>query len=613
VIREQKGAVDESNKLIESTAKKASANAEKIQDALNNTLSLSMTVDDAAKGAKLLADESKKKADQAAKDKSADAEELSKKAKDDAQFSAQANDVAGKAKAAVERLRKASADAETQVTGLKKLAEESKTAVEAREKQVSGLEAKLKPYSDSVDAAEKQEAEAKSKVSEQDADAILKKKYDQLGGDDELSKALAAEDKTFETASEKYRAQAKDWYKDTTRKLDDYKPTVEDSVKRCEKMVPQAEEWLKREEPLAEQAKKAAEALGNKLDTPPGKELLYEISQQTDLIAKIKTGHDEDKAELEKAKAAKFALDERYRAVNQQNSANEKYIEDRRTEVNNLLQMENMTLEQKVDYLQRKPKVVRDRIQKQMEDEIARIVRMSVADTQDEEATFRPAPDTSLPTAIDWKAINDKIAKYQSMSLDDLKKDDPALFDVNQEYLKAGGDQALLDKRVAEWKTKESMDEIGQKRMGDAQLKRSEQMRADFDKANKAAVEARQAKQKHDDFRAAVEARFAELKKKVKPNIFPPLADLSDKERAEYQLLEKQVQRLKTNSDNFIGIEVMDSFGKNTANALIEKDRQLYEQMQSRHRKPLPKPTSEDIQKMPLRAKYAELTGKTAP
>ena len=147
-----------------------------------------------------------------------------------------------------------------------------------------------------------------------------------------------------------------------------------------------------------------------------------------------------------------------------QNSANEKYIEDRRTEVNNLLQMENMSLEQKVDYLQRKPKPVRDRIQKQMEAEIDRIVRMSLTETEDEEPVFTPAPDTSLPAAIDWKSINEKIAKYQAMSIDDMKKDDPALFDIQQEYLKAGGDQALLDKRMDEWKSKESQDEINQKR-----------------------------------------------------------------------------------------------------------------------------------------------------
>ena len=81
----------------------------------------------------------------------------------------------------------------------------------------------------------------------------------------------------------------------------------------------------------------------------------------------------------------------------------------------------------------------------------------------------------------------------------------------------------------------------------------------------------------------------------------------------EYKLLEKQLQRLKTNKSNLVGMKVMGDFGKNTASALVEKDRQLYEQMQSRHKKPLPKPTSDDIQKMPLRAKYTELTGKTAP
>ena len=129
-------------------------------------------------------------------------------------------------------------------------------------------------------------------------------------------------------------------------------------------------------------------------------------------------------------------------------------------------------------------------------------------------------------------------------------------------------------------------------------------MRGDYDTANKEASEARRIEKRHEDFRAAIEARFADLQKKTK---------LTDKEQAEHDLLKKQIDRLKTNESNLVGITVMGDFGKNTASDLVERDRQLYEQMQNRHRKPLPKPTSDDIRKMPLRAKYAELTGKTAP
>ena len=614
-IRDKKGAVEEHANSIENLSKKAAANAAKLADMVGPTSSISSIyiVEEAAKAAKELADASKKKADQAAKDKSADAGDLAKTAKEDAAFSARAQSALTQANAAVAKLKKYSEDADTGAAKLKKLTETSKTALEARKKQVSELDAKLKPYGDAVDAAKKQEDDIKKNLNEKDIDTVLTKKYAALGGDEELSKVLADEDKAFETASEKGRVTLKDWYKDTTQKLDDYKPLVEGSQKRCEQTVPKAEEWLKREEPLADQTKKAAEALGNKLDTPLGKELMYEISQQTDVIAKVKQAHDDDKAELEKANAAKTALDERYRALSQQNSAGEKYIEDRRTETNNLLQMENMSLEQKVDYLQRKPKAVRERVQKQMEAEIGRITRMSASKTDAQVPVFTPAPDTSMPAPIDWKSINDKITKYQGMSVDDMKKDDPAAYDMQQEYLKAGGDQALLEKRVDEWKAKENMDEFKQKQAGDDYLKRSEQMRGDYDKANKEASEARKVKTQQKEYLAAKEAQFADLQKKIDPKLLPRLDGLSDKEQVQYELLEKEIKRLKANEDNLVGVQVMGDFGKNTASALVEKDRQLYEQMQGRHKKPLPKPTSDEIQKMPLRAKYTELTGKTAP
>jgi hypothetical protein len=45
----------------------------------------------------------------------------------------------------------------------------------------------------------------------------------------------------------------------------------------------------------------------------------------------------------------------------------------------------------------------------------------------------------------------------------------------------------------------------------------------------------------------------------------------------------------------------------------IEAERERHNHVMDDERNILPKPTAEDIQKMPLRAKYTELTGKTAP
>ena len=58
---------------------------------------------------------------------------------------------------------------------------------------------------------------------------------------------------------------------------------------------------------------------------------------------------------------------------------------------------------------------------------------------------------------------------------------------------------------------------------------------------------------------------------------------------------------------------VADKFAQSNAASLLESERVRHEQVVDDDRHYLPQPTSEDIHKMPLKAKYTELTGKSLP
>src|SRR6185369_15920581 len=135
--------------------------------------------------------------------------------------------------------------------------------------------------------------------------------------------------------------------------------------------------------------------------------------------------NDEDAKLLEKLKTTKQALDKRYEAANAQFSATEKFIADARNELNNELEMKEMSLETKVDFLQYRPKTVRERHQKQLQADIDRLVRENKDATDAVIADFQPPGDDYEAQPIDWAPIQAKITKYQGISVEDLEASDP--------------------------------------------------------------------------------------------------------------------------------------------------------------------------------------------
>ena len=196
----------------------------------------------------------------------------------------------------------------------------------------------------------------------------------------------------------------------------------------------------------------AAQALGEKLQTEPGKELQQAISANVATISEIKRKRDYNQKLVEKTKAAMEALKKSYESLDKEYEAGEKFLQDRRTELDNLLQMDSMSLEMKVDFLQTRPKPVRDKIKVQLDAELARLERLTILENQLETADHQAAAEPFKRDGLDWKAIDAVIAKLTAATLEQLKANDPKLADIQAEYDKAGGDQALLNKRLAKWK-----------------------------------------------------------------------------------------------------------------------------------------------------------------
>ncbi len=610
-VREQEGVAAEGTSKIDTAYQGANKNADKLKKSAESAAELAEAAANAANGAKAAADQSKQKADQAVKDKSPDKDTLQKTAQEDAQHVRTAQDAAAKAKSAVQQINTAATNAATQTQNIEKLKQEASKSTDAIKQKTSGLDAKLKPLADSVAKSEQQEAECKAKLSEEDAQAVLQRRYEKLGGDPELSKALAAEDKEFETRVELFKAKCNDAKKDTIRKLDEYKEQLQKTLDAGDAIIPPAKQFVEKETPLGEKAKGELDAQGEKLKTEPGKEVLHELTTRLARIAKVKQKTEYNEKVIEKTKASMEAIEERYKDVDAEYEAAEKYIKEVKTEVDNQLQMDNMSLEQKVDFLQTRPKIVRDRVQKQLDGELTRVVKASSTDTMLESSEFREKWDAMPQETIDWTPVTEGIAKLNSKTLEELKQDDPKLAGIQEEYEKAGGDPALLEKRTAQWKDDVAANEHSIKEQADSYLQRSEKLRAQYDEAQASLRDGQNKYNKLDAVLTEKKKRFKELSAKLNP--MSPFADFTEKEKDEYTLLDRDIKRLETDLKNISDGVAARRKSRDDAEKVVETERQRSQQVVDYSRTDIPKPTSEEIHAMPLRAKYTELTGKAAP
>ncbi len=590
---------------------KADTSLQQSQQGLNKVKQLTGQAGDFAQAAAnasnasaAAAAESKKKADQATKDKSADKDALQKTAQEDAKHVIAAKDASGKAQAIGKQLEAVAKNADTQRQSAEKLNQDTKAAAEAFEKQQATIVEKVQPYQKAVDQAEKTEAECKQKLIEEkgDPEAVLKKRYEQLGGDAELKKALADEDKEFDIIEARSRADAEEWLKRKNGQLDDYKAEVKSTHARATAQIAKIEEWCKQEKGTHSTLAGEAKGEGPKMQTEPGKELQYELDVRDKSIQQKSELLEDNKKGQENLKAVLDALNQRYDAVKKQYDSLKKYIEQTRTEVDNMLQMDGMTLDQKVDFLQTRPKPVRDRIQKQLQNQVNETLKINEAHTEAQKIESTPAPEIKLD-ALNWEPVKTKLADIKKKTLEQLKENDPQLAALQGEYDKAGGDTALLEKRTNEWKSKVEAADLSDKKYSETYRKRAEELRAQYDAATANVKDT-------EGQRAAIAANLAHYEGRLKE--LKEIKDRTTQQEAEYQLAERESKRLKTQLANQEELLATSKASKESAAKLIDAERERYEKG-IKIRASLPKPDAEAIKKMPLRPKYTELTGKEAP
>jgi hypothetical protein len=610
-VRMQGGAVTEANANLEVIHQAAAKNVEKLTTLGETAGDAAESANAAAKSAATAAAESKKKADQAAKDKAADKDAHMKAAQEDAQHAAAAKDAGAKAEAARKQVIAIIKSAATQSQAVEKQSQETKAAAEALKQKNDAVVQKLAPHYQAVGKAEQQEAECKAKLSAEDAESVLQRRYEELGGDPELRKLLDDEDKAFVTLTEKHRAELQKWQLDQAKQLGDYKTRLETTLKDGEAFLAPSKEFIERERPHAEKAQSDADALGEKLKTEPGKELAHEIAERTHRIEEIEHKVEFNQKLVEKTQAAMEDLTKQFEYIDAQYEASEKVIADSRTELDNFCEMQSMSLETKVDYLQTRPKPVRDRIQKTLSAERDRVVRLNVLNIQSKQIEFEPQTEPVKRDPIDWKPVQERIGKLQAASLEDLKKDDPKLAELQAEYDKAGGDPALLEKRVARWKQDVAKALEGDKERGAEYEARSEKLRKHLAELERQMQESETNYKGYSESLKYKQQLFDDLEKKIQDqNSFEAL---TPQEKATYFLLEKEIERLKVQVANYDRQSVADKFARTNAEKLLETERVRHEQIVDDDRHVLPQPTSDDIHALPLRVKYTELTGKQAP
>jgi hypothetical protein len=610
-FRQQMGAANEAQVKLDVVHQGTAKGIERLTTLGQNAGDAAESAASAAKAAAAAAAESKKKADQATKDKSADKDALTKAAQEDAQHAAAAKDAGAKAEAARKQVIALVTSAGTHNKAVEKAAQETKTAAEALKQKEPALTQKLAPHFQAIGKAESQEAECKAKLSAEDAESVLERRYLELGGDPELKRLLDDEDRAFVTATEKHRAELQQWQISQSKQLDDYKARLEKTLKDGEAVLPPATALVERERPLAVKAKSDADALDEKLKTEPGKELLHEIAERTRRIDEFERKVEFNKKLIEKTNAAMDDLTKQYQAIEAQSEASEKVIADSRTELDNICEMQAMSLEAKVDFLQTRPKPVRDRIQKNLTAERDRIIRLNILEVAAKRIEFEAAPEPIESEPIDWKPVDERIAKLKEASLEDLKKDDPKQAEMQAEYERAGGDPALLEKRVARWKQDVAKALEADKQRGTEYEARAEKLRKHLLEKETQMHESEANYKGHVQLLEQKQARLDKLEKAIKEANSTDV--LSPQERAEYFLLEKEVERLRTAVANYERQSVADKVARTNAEKLVETERIRHEQVINDDRHNLPQPTSDDIHALPLRVKYTELTGKQAP
>lgn len=422
--------------------------------------------------------------------------------------------------------------------------------------------------------------------------------YEKLGGDAALAKILTAEDRLFLTNLEKQRAKAMDWQKDRRRELNDRREFQAEQASEHAKNIRRYSEFDKREAPLLAPIAARVEALGDKLTTETGKELVHLVAKNRERVEWFAKFSKNAGKEAQMTRPMLELIDRRLADVDRIFEAVEQRIRDSRTELDNVLEIKAMSPAEKLERLRGGSKG-QEEAQKKLEAEIDKIFKDGAAEDLAQDPFFEEDYGEYEATPIDWKPVEKLLAKVESTSRDDLAKPDPALAKIQEEYKEKGGDEALFKKRVASWKS--HMEALNMRNKLGTHVSTATQERL-----TEARLALDQVEKELSELRATERETLSRLRELTGSAETGDL--LSGQETAELQVLAREKKRLETDIANAEKLVPLRKRSIVNIEQLLEKERVDHEQIMDDDTAPMPpKPRSKDIHELPLRAKYEEL------
>lgn len=428
----------------------------------------------------------------------------------------------------------------------------------------------------------------------------LEVEYRRLGGDAALLKALADEDRAFRAQLELQRARAKEWQRDRRKEFEGRKSEGIWFLEKMHDYRDVSSAFLQREDPVLQRVSGEVRALGAKLDSEPGRELLHELGRREARIAAVRKEADEARWKAEIVQRLMEGVAARLEDVDGTYEAIERRIRDSRSEVDNALELRAMSLQEKVERLRGGSSAARGKALKRLESDIARVLKRTAAAYRMESSDYEPPAKRASIDPIDWEPVVKAHRALAAARPEDLRREDPALDGVRRRYEKAGGDAALFKRRMGAWKRAMASAVSPAPSLGQEKIL-GEQVVEASTRLQEAETELRALASKRDRMRA----HGRELSAGASTGDL-----LSEREAAEYQLLARALQGIeKEIADQEALIPVLRR-SKENAEKLVVTVREFGERYADDDASALPRPNPRDLDDMPVKAKYAELTGR---
>jgi hypothetical protein len=417
---------------------------------------------------------------------------------------------------------------------------------------------------------------------------------------------LDESDKLFTIETEKMRAEIKDWKADQYRELDKMTVANQQLLDESKKTQQALQEFVDRERPLADAIEARIDNLGDKKETERGKEAEFAYTEFLGVVGDTESMLDAYKTFVEKTDAVQTALDGRSIRIQEVHDASEAYLKERRTEFDNQLELESLTLEQKVDFLEGAYETQIKKFVEQLKAEKERIVAETVDDLKLQAQSFDPPRQVPELKPMDWSQLEQLVTHLESKTVEELKADDPGLAKVQEAYDKAGGDAALFKKLHDEWRQKELEREQRLQSATQHFETTTEKLRGRLSEASASEASARTSA---EDAKLQYDVAKAELEEFQKNTGYK-----SPQETARKKYLEREVPQLEKQYEAEKARLTSATANKQSIEKLMTAEKERNDAVQDDDYGPiLVEPVMGDLAAIPLRSKYVKLTGSQPP